>query len=82
MVSRMVSRSAPTHVFVLLLLAAVRWQAGAYPTSLEADEAELAELTGAEGAVDPRALAVLEYRLARKRLLRLTEEILSAFLGQ
>ena len=65
-----------------LLLAAARWQLGAYPTSLAEDEATLREVTAADGPVDPRIVAVLEYRLARKRLLRFVEELLATFLGE
>jgi len=66
------------------LLAAVRWQLASMPTSREEDEDELEQVKeagGGEARADPRLLALLGYRLARKRLLTLTEMILATFLG-
>lgn len=62
--------------------AAVRWKLGAFPTSLEEDEGEMAAISSAEGPTDPRALAVIEYRIARKRLLSFCDQVLGLFLGQ
>ena len=56
------------------LLAALRDVSAAFPTSLDEDEASM--LTPAK---DPRARAVLEYRVQRKRLLRLAEQILDKY---
>jgi len=67
------------------LLMAARWQLSQFPTTLLEDEQtmrqvhEEAEASGAK--VDPRVYAVVSYRLARKRLLRFTELVLSTFLG-
>ena len=67
------------------LLAACRWELKRFPTSLEEDERTMEQLLEAAGGTsekaDPRIYAVLNYRLARKRLLSLTEQILSTFLG-
>ena len=62
------------------LLAAVRWQINELPTSLDEDE-EILEQLVAEGNGDPRPIAVLNYRIARKSLLELTQLTLSTFLG-
>ena len=65
------------------LLAAVRWQLTQFPTSLLEDEQLLRQLEEAaeSAAVDGRVYAVLSYRLARKRLLAYTEQVLGTFLG-
>ena len=65
------------------LLAAARWQLTQFPTSLLEDEQLLRQLEEAaeSAAVDGRVYAVLSYRLARKRLLAYTEQVLGTFLG-
>ena len=62
------------------LLMAVRWQLNQFPTSLEQDEALREQLTE-QASGDVRPIAVINYRIARKRLLELTQSILSTFLG-
>lgn len=62
------------------LLAAVRWQINQFPTSLDHDE-EILEQLLEQGGADPRPIAVLNYRIARKSLLELTQLTLSTFLG-
>ena len=47
----------------------------AMPTSLQEDEETLEEMAGG----DPRARAVLEYRVQRKRQLLLAENILDTY---
>ena len=74
--------SSPKAVHPAALLAAVRWRLEAFPSSLDEDESEMSEIVEAGGSADPRVVAVLEYRLARKRLLALVEATLSTFLGQ
>ena len=59
---------------------AVRWQLNQFPTSLEQDEALREQLTE-QASGDVRPIAVINYRIARKRLLELTQSILSTFLG-
>jgi hypothetical protein len=71
---------APAAPHPAALLAAVRWKLGDFGTSLREDEETMAELCAADGA-DARTVAVLEYRLARKRLLTFIEDVLSTFLG-
>ena len=63
------------------LLAAARWALSRMPTSLDEDEAEERSLLAA-GSADPRPLAVIRYRIARKRQLTLAVEVLSRFLGE
>lgn len=65
------------------LLAAVRWRLARFPTSLEEDEEQLSQVQKtASGRVDPRLTAVLDFRIALKRLLTLTEVVLNTFLGK
>jgi hypothetical protein len=68
-----------------VLLAAVRWGISELPTSLAHDEEQLSLMLEAAGgnraAADPRLLAVLDYRIAWKRLLAFTESTLATFLG-
>lgn len=67
------------------LLESIRWQLSQFATTREEDEAQLRAMAESDGGLeraDPRLLAVLDYRLGRKRLLELTEAILSTLLGQ
>lgn len=65
------------------LLAAVRWQIASFPSLLQEDEEKLKYLVSEAGGnmkVDPRVMAVMDFRIARKRLLSLTEKVLSTLL--
>jgi len=64
-----------------VLLAAVRWKLAATATSLSEDARELLDLER-EGGVLPSQLAALSYRLAVKRQLALTQDVLETFLGK
>ena len=64
-----------------VLLEAVRWKLAAMPTSLSADTRELLSLEG-EAGVLPSQVAAVSYRLAVKRQLSLTQDVLQTFLGK
>ncbi len=60
------------------LLAAVRARLGAWPTTLEADEHSYEQLRG-ESGTDPRAAAVVAYRVGVKRQFVLAEAVLATY---
>ena len=60
------------------LLAAVRARLGAWPTTLEDDEQTFEQLRG-ESGIDPRAAAVLAYRIGLKRQFALAEAVLATY---
>ena len=62
------------------MLAGVRAERDRWPTSLADDEAERQAID--DGArVDPRVVAVLDYRIARKRQAEYAERVLATYLN-